>query len=231
MQVCGQYGGTRAVGALREKQGVRCVFRSMVLLLLAASATCVAQKAAPLNRLPARLQFGQAARSAEEQRAREDAVFHEYAVTPLREADVKPVRVQIDTRLKRMYRTRLREAAGGKPVFAGSVAVSEFGCGTGCSSLAMVDLRTGASAMLHGISEAWSNKRIEMRSGSRALHVVGDVDATVPGDRWYVWTGSGLELMAFQPLPADCFELDKDGKLAALWTSAACNFMPKQEEQ
>ena len=209
---------------------MQCIYGFLALLALAAAATCPAQKPVPLNRMPAQLQFGRPAQSAQEQRAREDAIFREYAVTPVRQENLRPVRVQIDTRLKRTYRTRLREAAGGKPVFAGSVAVDEFGCGTGCSSLAMVDLRTGASALLHGISEPWSNKRIEMRSGSRALHVVGDVDETVPGDRWYVWTGSGLELMAFQPLPEDCFALDQDGKLAAYWASAACNFMPKQEE-
>ena len=42
-----------------------------------------------------------------------------------------------------MYRTRIREALAEGVSFAGDMAVVQFGCGTGCSSVLVVSFRTG----------------------------------------------------------------------------------------
>ena len=44
----------------------------------------------------------------------------------------------------RKYRTRLREAVKGKPSFAGYYIVAEWGCGSPCQQVALIDARTGA---------------------------------------------------------------------------------------
>ena len=42
------------------------------------------------------------------------------------------------------YRTRLKEAATQKPSFAGYYIVAEWGCGSACQQVALIDARTGA---------------------------------------------------------------------------------------
>lgn len=42
-----------------------------------------------------------------------------------------------------MFRTRIREAAAEGIAFAGRVALTQFGCGTGCSIVIAIDLATG----------------------------------------------------------------------------------------
>ncbi|MEI6297946.1 MAG: hypothetical protein WCO84_10030 [bacterium] len=44
----------------------------------------------------------------------------------------------------REYRTRLRQAATGKPSFAAYYIVAEWGCGSPCQQVALIDARTGA---------------------------------------------------------------------------------------
>src|SRR5205807_983842 len=48
----------------------------------------------------------------------------------------------------RTYRTRLREAAKGKPNFAGHFIVTGWGCGTECLEGAIIDAKTGRVFML-----------------------------------------------------------------------------------
>ncbi len=43
----------------------------------------------------------------------------------------------------RQFKTRLLDAAKGKPNFAGHVIVTMWGCGTSCQTIALIDTRTG----------------------------------------------------------------------------------------
>lgn len=51
-----------------------------------------------------------------------------------------PVVLDADSR---SFRTRLREAAKLKPNFAGRYVVTGWGCGTGCTVGALIDVKTG----------------------------------------------------------------------------------------
>ena len=60
------------------------------------------------------------------------------------------------TRAARVYRTRLKEAAQGKPNFAGRFIVTTWGCGTECLEGAIIDARTGRVFMLPFTLCCWS---------------------------------------------------------------------------
>lgn len=55
----------------------------------------------------------------------------------------KPARVKLTTRSERMFRTRLTNATKEPPNFAGHYRFTVWGCGSNCSSGALVDLDTG----------------------------------------------------------------------------------------
>ena len=55
----------------------------------------------------------------------------------------RPAPLRLDSRMARMFRTRLREGSQGGPNFAGRYAYVRWGCGTGCSQSGVVDLKTG----------------------------------------------------------------------------------------
>jgi hypothetical protein len=52
------------------------------------------------------------------------------------------------TKDERMYRTNLREAARGKPNFAGHYIVTTWGCGSGCVMGGVIDAKTGRVTMI-----------------------------------------------------------------------------------
>ena len=67
--------------------------------------------------------------------------FEDYAVTERYEG--KAATPVLATKQDRLYRTRLRDAAQGKPDFAGHYIVSVFGCGASCVMGAVIDAKTG----------------------------------------------------------------------------------------
>jgi len=54
-----------------------------------------------------------------------------------------PARPILRTSEQRSYRTRIREGAKKGPNFAGHYTIVEWGCGSGCLSIAIVDAATG----------------------------------------------------------------------------------------
>jgi hypothetical protein len=87
------------------------------------------------------------------------------------------------------------------PNFAGSFTVVRTTCGTGCSYVVIVDVRTGrifedlpfsmitvgASGRLRGLS---------FRLDSRLMMVEGSVDGSrIPTRAYYEWVGTGLHLV------------------------------------
>ena len=55
-----------------------------------------------------------------------------------------PATPTLRTAGQRLFRTRIREAARKGPNFAGHYTIAEWGCGTSCVSVAVVDAETGA---------------------------------------------------------------------------------------
>ena len=55
----------------------------------------------------------------------------------------RPARVRLDSKMARMFRTRLREDSRTGPNFAGHYTVVIWGCGSGCAQMGVVDARTG----------------------------------------------------------------------------------------
>lgn len=79
--------------------------------------------------------------SAQARKARPAPRFEDY---PVREVYKGPVaRVRLDSKMARMFRTRLREDSRGGPNFAGRYVVVIWGCGTGCAQMGVVDAKTG----------------------------------------------------------------------------------------
>jgi hypothetical protein len=79
--------------------------------------------------------------------------FSDYPVRERYQGKTAPL---VLTRAARMFRTRLKEAAQGKPNFAGHFIVTTWGCGTECIDGAIIDARTGRVFMLPFTLCCWS---------------------------------------------------------------------------
>lgn len=175
-----------------------------------------------VNLLPAQLRHDRPARDAKEQKAWEDATFAYYreTVTDYSEYDHKPP--VLDTRAKRMYRTRLREMARERPTFATNVVAEDIGCGTSCFSVGMVVLSTGRTYLLEDLSSENIFVRADYRLDSRIMHVMGFQGKEHAADRWYLLEPHALKLVYQQPMSDDCFSV---GNFEAVWSSATCKFV------
>ena len=67
--------------------------------------------------------------------------FEDYPAREIYKGPPAPVR--LDSRMARMFRTRLREDSRRGPNFAGRYTVVIWGCGSGCAQMGVVDARTG----------------------------------------------------------------------------------------
>jgi hypothetical protein len=54
-----------------------------------------------------------------------------------------PAKPIFRTPAQRMFRTMIRQGAAAGPNFAGRYSVAQWGCGSGCVSMALVDAKTG----------------------------------------------------------------------------------------
>jgi hypothetical protein len=73
-----------------------------------------------------------------------------------------------------MYRTRIRDAAKGRPNLAGRFIVVTWGCGTACLEGAIIDARTGMVTMLpFWVAGAYSNAKGE----EYPVHIGPDFDS------------------------------------------------------
>jgi hypothetical protein len=108
------------------------------------------------------------------------------------------------------FRTRLREAIKGEVNFAGRYILTGWGCGTGCSQMAIIDAKTGRVFMpdaLAGVS-AWyydvdddyevytykKDSRLLVVRGIPGPMTDGDSDQE-PGTYYYEWRANRLRLI------------------------------------
>ena len=112
----------------------------------------------------------------------------------------------------RQYRTMISEGAKQGPVFAGSVAITQFGCGTDCSMGYAIDLKDGAVVPLPVGGEANSDLATEYHRGSRLLKAAwkgallsypGDIKACA-GFAYFEWTGHSFKTLKASPHAPTC---------------------------
>jgi hypothetical protein len=152
--------------------------------------------------------------------------FDAYAV-PVQHVTHAP-RVQLRTPRARLYRTQLRDAArmGAQTGanFAGHYRLASWGCGTGCLSWGLVDLKTGRVAFdnkmftLENARVDFSREKedgdyarqrrafyefgvLAYRPDSSLLMTLGqpNEDAARDGMAFYHWTGKTFRRIAFYP--------------------------------
>jgi len=147
-------------------------------------------------------------------------VFSDYPTEQAVTARPKPP-VLVSAR-DRLYRTRIKEAAAKGPNFAGHYSVAEWGCGTACHQLAIVDLNTGKvydtsfrEVDYHTPTEPnwdpewWCYPQVaNYQIGSRLLIVEGCLDGKQCGRNYYSIEPSGLRYLKHDP------DLSKDGTVA-----------------
>ncbi|HEY6096042.1 MAG TPA: hypothetical protein VIU93_13920 [Gallionellaceae bacterium] len=115
----------------------------------------------------------------------------------------------------RMFRTRIRERSKEKPNFAGHYILATWGCGTSCTQLSIIDVRTGkvfhppgvtyndATNVHHELLEGgdlWhASGAVKFRPDSRLLVLIGmpEEDTARRGISYYVWNGTQLSLVRF----------------------------------
>ena len=144
--------------------------------------------------------------------------FDDYPATPYAGPNAAPD-VLGDPR-SRMYRTQLRGWAKEKPNFAGHYILATWGCGTGCTQIAVIDAltgkvfhppgaRTNSVVNVNGelLVEGDSPPRradfgaLRYRADSRLLILFGTPEnrAANRGISYFVWQNDGLRKVRFIP--------------------------------
>ncbi|HEX2724910.1 MAG TPA: hypothetical protein VHN20_03715 [Beijerinckiaceae bacterium] len=104
------------------------------------------------------------------------------------------------TKQARLYRTRLRRAARGKPNYAGIHALTMWGCGAQCLDGAVVNLVTGKVVFLpDGVSRCF-----DARPNSRLLMLAnGGFGGLAQTYAFYDFNGRRFRLVKLIKLPED----------------------------
>jgi hypothetical protein len=106
----------------------------------------------------------------------------------------------------RTWRTRLTEGSKDGPNFAGHFTIVEWGCGTDCTQIAVVDARDGRVFFpfdlrtLHWVNvhdDVLKDGALRYRKDSSLLVAIGmpNEEATQRGVSYYRWTGTSFVLM------------------------------------
>jgi len=126
-------------------------------------------------------------------------LFAKYPVVPVFHGkSAKPI---LSAPGARLFRTQIRRGARRGVVFADHYAVADWGCGTGCTSFAIIDAVTGRVYLfpttVSQVNEA--GEILSYKRNSRAVHIIGYLNEEHSADRWYVWDGAKLNLVSEKP--------------------------------
>jgi hypothetical protein len=139
--------------------------------------------------------------------------FEDFKVTEVFKGP--PASPNLRTPGQRMFRTRIREGAKGGPNFAGRYAVAEWGCGSTCVSIAVIDEKNGAvydgPFVILGYmpvriypdvptAESIEQLGVKFELYSRLLIVRGCEEDEDCASFYYEWSGSKFKLL--RKLPA-----------------------------
>ena len=134
--------------------------------------------------------------------------FEQYSTTE--KVSGKPAPPILKTPGDRLFRTVIREGAAKGPNFAGHYTIVEWGCGSACVSIAVVDAKTGQirespfSILGYGTSLKFPDgtrthadefEELAYRLSSRLLIVRGCPEDKGCGAYYYEWTGSRFKLL------------------------------------
>ncbi|HEY6307753.1 MAG TPA: hypothetical protein VI488_14980 [Candidatus Angelobacter sp.] len=134
--------------------------------------------------------------------------FEDYAVTKVFQG--KPAPPILATEAHRLFRTMIRQGAAKGPNFAGQYAIAEWGCGSSCMSMAVVDAAAGHvydppfhSLVMFSTAHPRDYQGPVYRLKSRLLIADGcpDEDETKCGTFYYEWTNNQFKLLRFDPQP------------------------------
>jgi hypothetical protein len=125
-----------------------------------------------------------------------------------------PARPALQTPGQRLFRTRISEAARNGPNFAGHYTIAEWGCGTSCVSVAVIDAETGSvqegpfgrlpNALLaygkalrydRDSKGKYQNEELSYRLNSRLLIARGCPNDANCAAYFYEWTGTQFKLL------------------------------------
>lgn len=135
-----------------------------------------------------------------------EPTFEQYRIEKIFKGKPAPVDLK-STPGASQFRTVLREGAKEGPNFAGKYTIIEWGCGTGCSSIAVVDATTGRVVFPKEISpvsfpglpegdQLMDKYDIKFRKGSRLLIVHGiPSPETNVGSYYYIWQDGHFKLV------------------------------------
>ena len=137
--------------------------------------------------------------------------FEDYAI---KDADVfsgQPARPQIVEKNHRTFRTKITDAAAKGPNFAGHYTVAEWGCGSGCMSLAVVDEITGkvfsppfeilTTPLVTG-ENAHEFQGPVYQLKSRLFIADGCIEDKTCATYYYEWKNDKFEIVRMMPQPS-----------------------------
>jgi hypothetical protein len=136
--------------------------------------------------------------------------FEDYAIKDADAFHGQPARPRIVEKNHRTFRTVITEAAAKGPNFAGHYAVAEWGCGSGCTSLAVVDEVTGkvfstpfeilTTPIVSG-EDAHEFKGAVYQLKSRLFIADGCPEDKMCATYYYEWKEDKFQLMRMMPQP------------------------------
>lgn len=108
----------------------------------------------------------------------------------------KTAQVKLADAKSRQYATVLREAARGKPNFAGHYVFTEFGCGASCVMSAAIDAKSGVVTWLpFTVCCSDADEPIEFKLNSRLVKIRGSRNETASGTYFYEFDGKRFALI------------------------------------
>jgi hypothetical protein len=135
-----------------------------------------------------------------------------------------PAAPQFQTRGQREFRTMIRQAAKKGPNFAGNYTIAEWGCGTACEQIAVVDLRSGdvydgpfgklpRAVIFLGPNVEEDKTGMFYHLNTNLFIVRGCPNYKMCGEYYYEWTGSEFRLLHRIPMkPLLGSEAESSGK-------------------
>ena len=115
----------------------------------------------------------------------------------------------LDSENQRKFRTRIVRASKRPPDFAGEFRIADWGCGTSCVSIAVINLSTGHvydgpfSTLGYGSPRDYEggDDWLDYRLASRLLIARGCPEDRDCGTYYYEWRGNGFALLRKVPAP------------------------------
>jgi hypothetical protein len=130
--------------------------------------------------------------------------FQDYAVKNIFQG--KPAPPILISKSQRMYRTMIREGAAKGPNFAGHYTIAQWGCGSACASIVVVDAVSGRvyDAPFGWISMARENEHGPIYQLKSRLFIADgclNEEDRKCGTHYYEWKDNKFVLLRFDPAP------------------------------